>query len=102
MLLLFSRKKNRLPFIKKCFPIILFLKQYHCPHISPNPFITYLNHHTQILWSGGDEMTQEQTSDLRQQQQQQNAKGRSAEEQKQDIKNAEYIARIGQPNHPNT
>ena len=47
-------------------------------------------------------MTQKQTSDLRQQQQQQNAKGRSAEEQKQDIKNAEFIARVGQPNHPNT
>ncbi|MBC8014408.1 MAG: hypothetical protein H7X79_01520 [Sporomusaceae bacterium] len=47
-------------------------------------------------------MTQQQGSDLQQQQEQQNAKGRSAEEQKQDIKNAEYIARIGQPNHPNT
>lgn len=44
-------------------------------------------------------MTQQQVSDL---QQQQNTKGKSAEERKQDIKNAEYIARINQPNHPNT
>lgn len=47
-------------------------------------------------------MTQRQASDLQQQQEQQNKKGRSAEEQKQDIKNAEFIARVGQPNHPNT
>lgn len=46
-------------------------------------------------------MTQKQVSDPQQQKQQQE-KGRSAEEQKQDIKNAEYIARVGRPNHPNT
>lgn len=46
-------------------------------------------------------MTQQQANDL-QHQKQQNAKERSTEEQKQDIKNAEYIAHVGQPNHPNT
>jgi len=46
-------------------------------------------------------MARQQASDM-QQQEQQNKKGRSAEEQKQDIKNAEFIARVGQPNHPNT
>ncbi|MBP2626409.1 MAG: hypothetical protein H6Q68_1120 [Firmicutes bacterium] len=42
-------------------------------------------------------MTQQQSNDSQQQQQR-----RSAEEKKQDIQNAEYIARVGQPNHPNT
>lgn len=46
-------------------------------------------------------MKQQQSDDL-QQQQQQNIKGKSAKEKEQDIKNAEFIAQIDQPNHPNT
>lgn len=45
-------------------------------------------------------MTQKRISDLPQQQQ--NATEKDAEDKKQDIKNAEYIARMNQPNHPNT
>jgi hypothetical protein len=45
-------------------------------------------------------MTQQQASDL--QQQQKNIKEKNAKEKRQDIKNAEYIAHIDQPNHPNT
>jgi hypothetical protein len=45
-------------------------------------------------------MKQQQSDDL--QQQQQNIKGKSAKEKEQDIKNAEFIAQIDQPNHPNT
>ena len=48
-------------------------------------------------------MTQkQQTSDLQQQQQASDSQQKRAKEKKQDIKNAEYIARIDQPNHPNT
>lgn len=43
-------------------------------------------------------MTQQQTENL----QNQTTKERSTKEQQQDIKNAEFIARVGQPNHPNT
>lgn len=43
-------------------------------------------------------MTQQKASSSQQQQR----KGKSVNEQKQDIKNAEYIASINQPNHPNT
>jgi hypothetical protein len=43
-------------------------------------------------------MKQQQDSNL----QQQNVKDKSEKERKQDIKNAEYIAKNGQPNHPNT
>jgi len=43
-------------------------------------------------------MTQQQDSNL----QQQSIKDKSKKEKKQDIKNAEYIAKINQPNHPNT
>ncbi len=43
-------------------------------------------------------MTQQQDSNL----QQQNIKDKSAKEKKQDIKNAEYIAKNAQTNHPNT
>lgn len=64
--------------------------------------LAYLNYHAQILRSGGDYMTQQQASDLQQQQQQQNIKEKNAKELKQDIKNAEFIAQIDQPNHPNT
>jgi len=42
-------------------------------------------------------MTLEQTKDLKQQQQQKEKK-----EQEQDIKNAEFLAKMEQPNHPNT
>lgn len=45
-------------------------------------------------------MTKQQASGS--QQQQQNTKGKNAKEKNQDVKNAEYIARNGQPNHPNT
>ncbi len=34
--------------------------------------------------------------------QQQSIKNKSEKERKQDIKNAEYIAKNNQPNHPNT
>lgn len=44
-------------------------------------------------------MKQQETSNL---QQQQNIKVKNTKEQKQDIKNAEFIAQIDQPNHPNT
>ncbi len=43
-------------------------------------------------------MTKQQTSNS----QQHNIKGKSTKEKEQDIKNAEYIAKVGQPNHPNT
>ncbi|WP_255711601.1 hypothetical protein [Pelosinus baikalensis] len=43
-------------------------------------------------------MTQQQNSNL----QQQSIKEKSEKEKKQDIKNAEYIAKNAQPNHPNT
>ena len=44
-------------------------------------------------------MTQQrQSKDL----QQENIKGKKTKELQQDIKNAEYIAHIDQPNHPNT
>jgi len=42
-------------------------------------------------------MAQKQSSDTQKQQQQ-----RSAKEREQDIKNAEYIASVDRPNHPNT
>jgi len=42
-------------------------------------------------------MTLEQTKNLKQQQQQKKSK-----EKEQDIKNAEFIAKMEQPNHPNT
>jgi hypothetical protein len=45
-------------------------------------------------------MKQQQSDDLKQQQQ--NIKGKSAKEKEQDIKNTEFIAQIDQPNHPNT
>jgi hypothetical protein len=43
-------------------------------------------------------MTQQQNSNL----QQQSIKEKSEKEKKQDIKNAEYIAKNAQSNHPNT
>ena len=43
-------------------------------------------------------MTQQQSNDPKQQK----TKGQNANDKKQDIKNAEYIAHIDQPNHPNT
>ena len=43
-------------------------------------------------------MTKQQNSNL----QQQSIKEKSEKEKKQDIKNAEYIAKNAQPNHPNT
>lgn len=43
-------------------------------------------------------MTQQQNNNL----QQQSIKEKSEKEKKQDIKNAEYIAKNAQPNHPNT
>jgi len=46
-------------------------------------------------------MTQQKANDL-QQRQQQNTKGKNAKDKQQDIKNAEYIAKIDQPNLPNT
>lgn len=42
-------------------------------------------------------MTHKKSDKLQQKQQQQ-----SKNDQKQDIKNAEYMAHINQPNHPNT
>ncbi|SFL93119.1 hypothetical protein [Pelosinus propionicus] len=42
-------------------------------------------------------MAQKRDSDV-----QQNTKGKRGKEQIQDIKNAEYIAKNKQPNHPNT
>lgn len=42
-------------------------------------------------------MTREQTKDLKQQQQPKEKK-----EKEQDIKNAEFLAKMEQPNHPNT
>jgi hypothetical protein len=61
-------------------------------------FIAYLNNHEQILRSGGDYMAKQQANNS----QQQDRKGKNAKEKNQDVKNAEYIARVGQPNHPNT
>lgn len=45
-------------------------------------------------------MPQQKASDSKQQGQPKQQ--RNAKERKQDIKNAEYIASIDQPNHPNT
>ena len=44
-------------------------------------------------------MTHKKNSDL---DKQQYKKGRNAEEKKQDIKNATFIASVDRPNHPNT
>ena len=55
----------------------------------------YLNNHKYILRAGGDDMTHKQ-------QQPQNSKGKPKKEKEQDIKNAEYLAKMNQPNHPNT
>ena len=47
-------------------------------------------------------MTHQQVNNSQQQGNKNQKQRKSKKEQEQDIKNAEYIARVGQPNHPNT